>query len=106
MGKDKSLPSHPVVGDRIKLKSERITEYTDACKLAGYSTFDAYATHEVIRVDQYAPGGGNRLFVKVPPFCFLPRDVELQMTDAERREMLLGHGWRHDRTRGTWSSPR
>jgi len=105
MSKDRSLPLHPVVGDLIRLRPERITEYMTASKLAGYK-WDPYLTREVVRVDGFAPGGGDRLFVDGPPFCFLPRDVKIEMTEAQRREMLLGRGWSHYKVKGIWRAPR
>jgi hypothetical protein len=105
MPRDRNLPTQPVAGDRIKLKSERITAYQQASKLAGYD-FDPYAIREVLRVDPFAPAGGSRLFVDGAPHCFLPRDVTLQWnTDDDRKSMLLAKGWTSDPRTGKWSPP-
>lgn len=96
MKKDKALPHGPVTGDRIRLKPERMKEYSKACAVAGYADFDPYAIHEVTRVDHFAPGGGDRLFVEKPPHCFRPADVMLAWNlEQERKEMLLARGWQH-----------
>jgi hypothetical protein len=93
MSKDKSLPSRPVVGDKIRLRPERMAAYKLAADLAGYS-FDPYAIREVVRIDPHAAGGGNRLWVQGEPHMFLPRDVQLAWnTDGERAEMLKARGW-------------
>lgn len=84
----KPLPSTPRVGDRIKLKAERIPDYRDACKLAGYEV-NYEAVHEVIRTDDFDTGGRKRLFISVPPFAFYSADVVLAWhSDAERRKAL------------------
>ncbi len=99
------MPLHPVVGDLVKLKSERISAYEHAAGLARYS-FDPYATRKVTRVDPFAPGGGDRLYVDGAPHMFLPRDVKIVSTPAERREMLLASGWTHDPKSDEWRKPR
>jgi hypothetical protein len=89
------LPRQPQVGDRIRLKVERITAVTEACKLAGWDDFDAYAVRTVIREDPHNPGGGRRLFFDGAPFCFASVDVKLAWnTDDERRAELRRLGWR------------
>ena len=93
--KDKALPAQPVAGDRIRVKPEEMVLLATACAAAGYAV-DLYAIREVIRVDPFAPGGGNRLHVDGPPHMFLPRQVRLAWnTEEERREMLRARGWRH-----------
>ena len=87
------LPPQAQVGDRIRLKPERITAYKEACERAGYE-FDPYAIRVVIREDKYAPGGGRRLFVEGAPHCFTSTDVKLAWnTEDERREELRRLGW-------------
>jgi hypothetical protein len=104
--RDKALPVRPVTGDRIRLRPERMKAYEVAAKLAGYD-FDLYAVRTVTRVDGFAPGGGERLFVNGAPHCFLPRDVNLAWnTDGERREMLLAAGWRVDEKSGDLLKPK
>lgn len=94
VAKDKTLPTRPVVGDRIRLNEEHMTEVMKAAKLAGYD-FDEYAVRVVVRIDQWAPGGGSRLFVDGPPHCFYPRQVKLAWnTELERREALVKRGWK------------
>jgi hypothetical protein len=89
------LPKQPQVGDRIRLKVEKITSYTEACEAAGYVDFDAYAVRVVTREDKFNPGGGRRLFFDGAPFCFSSMDVKLAWSsEAERREALRKHGWR------------
>lgn len=105
MPRDRSLPIQPVAGDRVKLKAERITEYQQASKLAGWDDFDAYATREVTRVDPWASGGGSRLYIEGPPFMFLPRDVNLTLGDKERAAMLLARGWSYDKKEDKWRAP-
>ena len=88
------LPHQAQVGDRIRLKPERMQEYNDACKLAGYE-YDPYAIRLVTREDKYNPGGGRRLFVDGPPHCFSASDVNLAWnTEDERREELRRRGWK------------
>lgn len=89
------LPPKPQVGDRIKLKPERAIAFYEACTAAGYLDFTANTVHEVKRIDEYAPGGGRRLFVERQPFCFTDRDVILAWnTNDERRLALRALGWR------------
>jgi hypothetical protein len=103
--KDRSLPTRPVAGDRIRLKPERMKDYVSAGEAAGYE-YDPYAIREVIRVDPWAAGGGNRLFVDGAPHCFLPRDVVLAWdTDNERKAMLAQRGWLYDERRDRWLAP-
>lgn len=87
------LPKQAQVGDRIRLKDERVFEYAQACEQAGYSA-DLRAIRVVTREDKYAPGGGRRLFFEGPPFCFTAGDVTLAWnTEQERREALRAQGW-------------
>lgn len=87
------LPKQPQVGDRIRLKPERMPAYGAACKLAGYD-FDMYAIRVVTREDKFNPGGGRRLFVSGQPHCFASSDVNLAWnTEDERREELRRRGW-------------
>lgn len=87
------LPHQAQVGDRIRLKPERMQEYNDACKLAGYE-YDPYAIRLVTREDKYNPGGGRRLFVDGPPHCFAASDVNLAWSNEEdRRKALREQGW-------------
>jgi hypothetical protein len=89
------LPRQPQIGDRIRLKTEKITSYTEACKIAGYDDFDAYAIRTITREDPYNPGGGRRLFFDGPPFCFSSQDVRLAWsTEDERRLELRKLGWK------------
>jgi hypothetical protein len=89
------LPKQPQVGDRIRLKTEKITSYTEACQQAGYDDFDAYAVRVVTREDKFNPGGGRRLFFDGAPFCFSSMDVKLAWnTEDERRLELRRRGWR------------
>lgn len=93
MSRDHTLPARPVVGDRIRLRPERMKAYAEACEQAGYDV-DLYAIRTVTRTDPWARGGGRRLFVDGPPHCFLPTDVNLAWnTDGERREALIRLGW-------------
>lgn len=88
------LPPQAQVGDRVRLKEDRITPYKEACEKAGYD-FDPYAIRVVTREDKYNPGGGRRLFVEGAPHCFASTDVVLAWnTEDERREMLRRQGWR------------
>ena len=96
----------PTAGDMIRLKKERVKVYTDNCKAAGYDDFNPDIVHVVKRVDHFAAGGGDRLFVERAPFCFFPRDVELVLGEEERRAMLLARGWSHEKARGTWKAPK
>jgi hypothetical protein len=87
------LPKQAQVGDRIRLKPERMEAYTAASKAAGYD-FDLYAIRVVTRQDGYNPGGGRRLFVEGAPHCFASYDVNLAWnTEEERREELKRRGW-------------
>lgn len=100
--RDRSLPLHPVAGDLVKLKSERITSVIQACEAAGYEV-DPYAIRTVTRVDPYAAGGGQRLYVEGAPHMFFPRDVSLAWnTDDERKKMLVARGWEPDPKSGEW----
>lgn len=88
------LPRQAQVGDRIRLKPEQITEYTEAAKKVGWD-FDPYRIVVVTREDKYNPGGGRRLFFEGIPFCYSANDVVLAWnTEGERREMLRSKGWR------------
>lgn len=88
------LPTQPQVGDRIRLRHEKVAEYEAACKLAGYD-FDPHAVYVVQRDDNFCPGGGRRLFIGVPPHALGSRDVQLAWnSDRERRAMLKARGWR------------
>lgn len=88
------LPRQAQVGDRIRIKPERIDAYKLACARAGWDV-DFYAIRTVIREDPYQPGGGRRLFVDGPPFCFGGTDVVLAWnTEGERREELRRQGWK------------
>ncbi len=101
-----NLPHQPQVGDKVRLKAERITPYMAASKIAGYD-LDPYAVREVVGRDPFAPGGGDRLHVQGAPFMFLPRDVTLAWsTELERREMLLGRGWKFEEKTETWKAPK
>ncbi len=87
------------------MKAERMTAYQEAGKLAGYD-FDPYAIREVTRIDPFAPGGGERLYVEGPPHMFLPRDVSLCWnTDDDRKGMLLAKGWTYNTKRDLWEIP-
>jgi hypothetical protein len=88
------LPPQPQVGDRIRLKEEKVFEYTQACEAAGW-TLDLNAIRIVIREDKFNPGGGRRLFVEGPPFAFASMDVQLAWnTEDERRRELRRRGWK------------
>ena len=107
MPKDRALPTQPVAGDLIRVKPESMKELAKACEAAGYAV-DLYAIREVTRVDHWAPGGGNRLFVDGAPHCFLPRDGRLAWNlEADRKEMLLKRGWKHEVTAAgeSWLAP-
>jgi hypothetical protein len=81
------------VGDLVRLKSERIGAYQEACRLAGWTEADLYAPKLVTREDNFAPGGGTRLFFDGPPFCYASVDVKLAWnTVAERLEGLRKAG--------------
>jgi DNA-binding LacI/PurR family transcriptional regulator len=85
---DGDLPRAVQVGDRIKLRAERVAAYEAACAAAGYN-FDPHACQTVTRMDAFGARGGTRLWVSRPPFMFAPNDVVLAWnSDAERREML------------------
>lgn len=88
------LPKAPQVGDRIRLKPERINEYVNAANQVGW-TFDAYRVVSVTREDKWSPGGGRRLFFEGIPFCYAAHDVILGWnTEGERREELRRRGWK------------
>lgn len=88
------LPKHPQNGDRIRLKPERMKAYDEAMALAGWN-YDRYQVRTVIRQDRFASGGGRRLFVDGPPFCFGGTDVILAWnTEQERREFLRTQGFK------------
>lgn len=88
------LPPQPQVGDRIKLKDDRIFDYVQACESVGWA-FDPKAIRVVTREDKYNPGGGRRLFFDGPPFCFASSDCTLAWnTEHERRRELRKRGWR------------
>jgi hypothetical protein len=87
------MPKHPEPGDRVKLKSERIGAYNEACKAAGYEDFDPYAVHVVVSTEPWQ--SNRRLRVERQPFYFGQNDVNLAWnTDGERREELRKRGWR------------
>ena len=89
------LPTQAQVGDRIKLKADRIFEYVQACEQAGYSGFNPDAIRTVTREDKYNPGGGRRLFFDGAPHCFSANDVTLAWnTEEERRAELKRRGWK------------
>lgn len=103
--RDKELPAQAVVGDRIRLKAERIRDYEQACKAAMHS-FDPYAIRTVTRTDHYAPGGGDRLFVEGAPHCFKRADVSIAWnSEDERKEMLRVRGWTYVAEEGRWVEP-
>jgi len=88
------LPRAAQVGDRIRLKPERMNAYKEACEKAGFC-FDMYAVRIVTREDKFNPGGGRRLFVEGQPHCFASSDVNLAWSSEEdRREALRAQGWR------------
>ena len=88
------LPHAVQVGDRVRLREAKRAEYAEACKLAGWD-FEAGAIYVVRRKDEFCPGGGERLFIDVPPHALGSRDVDLAWSDEnDRREMLRGKGWR------------
>lgn len=89
------LPSQPQPGDRVRLKSDRVDAYTEACRLAGWDDFNAFATYEVQRVDPHCPAGGTRLFIDKPPHVLGSRDVSLVWnSDDDRRKALRLKGWK------------
>ena len=89
------LPRQAQVGDRIRLKPERMVEYAAAIKKAGWGDVNLYAVRTVTRKDNFSPGGGARLFVEGPPHCFGATDVILAWnSDLERREFLRTKGWK------------
>jgi hypothetical protein len=89
------LPKQPQVGDKVRLKEERMVAYAAACKAAGWANFDQYAVHVVTREDPFNPGGGRRLFVDGPPYAFASTDVKLAWnTEDERRRELRRRGWK------------
>lgn len=90
---DHELPRTPRVGDRIKLREEKVNDYREACRLAGWSDAKVTAIKTVIREDNFCPGGGHRLFFDGPPFCYASPDVELAWNSVnERREALRKAG--------------
>ena len=103
---DKGLPSQPQVGDRIRLRPEAARDMKADAEVAGF-VFDPEAIRLVTRKDHFAPGGGDRLFVDGPPFCFLPRQVRLAWNEeAERVAMLVGRGWTKSEKSGNWIAPK
>jgi hypothetical protein len=87
------LPFQPQVGDRIKLKESVRSAFVADCRKAGWDV-DPDAIRIVTREDPFNPGGGRRLFVDGPPFCFATNQVELAWnTEDERRDMLKADGW-------------
>lgn len=79
------LPRTPQVGDLVRVKeSIRARMMVDA-KTAGF-TFDPEAAREVVRTDQFCPGGGVRLFIEGAPFAFSSRDVDLAWPDGPQGE--------------------
>lgn len=81
----KELPATARVGDRVRLKPERIKAYQDACNAAGWTDFDPYSTKTILREDSFSPGGGYRLFFDGPPFCYASADVQLAWNSTEER---------------------
>jgi hypothetical protein len=91
--KPDKLPTNIFVGDKVKLKPERIPAYREACRLAGWHDVDFYAIRVVIRDDDGGPGRRQRLFVQGPPHAFFPGDVVLAWnSDDERRVELEKRG--------------
>lgn len=85
------LPTQALVGDRVKLKPEKVAEFKRACEAAGWR--DVSATLErpktVLREDNYNPGGGRRLFFDGPPYCYGSSDVVLAWSSVGERRAAL-----------------
>ena len=89
------LPRSPLVGDKVRVKPERISVLAKACELAGYDV-DLYAVLTITKEDPFGPGGGRRLYVEGAPHMFSPSDVILAW-DAqceERFNAVYAAGWR------------
>lgn len=88
------LPRQPQVGDRVRLKENCFVQYIESCKRAGWD-FDPYVIRTIVREDKFNPGGGRRLFVEGPPYCFASTDVKLAWSsEDDRRRELRKRGWR------------
>lgn len=88
------MPTQAQVGDRVRLKPEKIDEYNRTCIAAGFGSVDFSSPRTVIRDDPFCPGGGRRLFVEEAPFAFSSRDVELAWDGDARRTELRSRGWK------------
>ena len=84
-----ALPNTVRVGDRIKIKEECAREIAEACKKADWGV-NLGAIRVVTRIDNWAPGGGDRLFVDGPPFAFLRNQVQLAWNSDDERRAGLG----------------
>jgi hypothetical protein len=77
------------VNDRIRLKDDRANAVVNDCKRAGWS-IDHSAIRIVERIDDFGPGGSERLFVEGPPFAFRTSDVMLAWNSDDERRKGLG----------------
>lgn len=86
---DGELPGTPRVGDRVKLKESRLSDYIEACRKAGWGDANLHEAKTVTREDDNNPGGGYRLFFEGRPFCYASADVVLAWNSTDERRAGL-----------------